>query len=70
MAAAPGAYGSVTNVSGSGLIRTSPTGPIPSTGDSSSTIDIAIIARVCPMPDSIRSARRAVAAAFPRTIPP
>jgi hypothetical protein len=38
----------MTNVSGSGFIRTSPTGPMPSTGASSSIIDIAIIALVCP----------------------
>jgi hypothetical protein len=43
---------------------------MPSTGDSSSIIDIAIIARVWPMPLSIRSARRAVAAALPRIMPP
>ena len=43
---------------------------MPSTGASSSTIDIAIIARVWPMPESMRSASLPVAAAFPRTTPP
>ena len=33
-------------------------------------MDIAIIALVWPMPDSVRSASRAVAAAFPLMIPP
>src|SRR5215469_13154889 len=51
-------------------MRTSPTGPMPATGWSSSSIDIAIIARVCPMPLSTRSASRAVAAALPRMTPP
>ena len=60
----------MTNVLGSGFIRTSPTGPMPSTGASSSIIDIAIIARVWPMPESMRSASLPVAAAFPRTTPP
>ena len=57
-------------MSGSGTILTSPTGPIPATGCRWSSIDMAIIATVCPMPLDIRSRSRAVPAAFPRMIPP
>ena len=46
IAAAPGAYGSGTNVRGSGMMRTSPTGPMPSTGWRWSSMFIAIIATV------------------------
>ena len=35
-----------------------------------SSMDMAIIATVCPMPLDIRSRSRAVPAAFPRMIPP
>ena len=70
MAPAPGAYGSATNVPGSGTIRTSPTGPIPATGCSWSSMDIAIIATVCPMPLAMRSRSRPVPDALPRMIPP
>ena len=57
-------------MSGSGTILTSPTGPIPATGCSWSSMDIAIIATVCPMPLATRSRSRAVPVAFPRIIPP
>jgi hypothetical protein len=70
IAPAPGAYGRVTYVAGSGLIRTSPTGPIPSTGCSESSMDMAIIATVCPIPVRSRVGSRAADAALPRIIPP
>jgi hypothetical protein len=57
-------------VSGSGTILTSPTGPIPATGCSWSSMDIAIMATVCPMPLAMRSRSREVPAALPRMIPP
>ena len=70
IAAAPGAYGSGTNVRGSGLIRTSPTGPMPSTGWRWSSMFIAIIATVCPIPLAIRASRPDTCVALPRMIPP
>ena len=57
-------------MSGSGTIRTSPTGPIPATGCSWSSMDMAIIATVCPMPLAMRSRSRPVPDALPRMIPP
>ena len=57
-------------MSGSGLIRTSPTGPMPSTGCSVSSMVIAIIAVVWPMPLAIRSGRNRRAADLPRITPP
>ena len=70
MAAAPGAYGSSTNVAGSGTMRTSPTGPMPSTGCRWSSMDMAIIATVCPMPLDILASRSVACAALPRMMPP
>ena len=70
IAAAPGAYGSGTKVCGSGTMRTSPTGPMPSTGCRWSSMFIAIIATVCPMPLVIRASSPEACVALPRTIPP
>ncbi len=52
------------------MIRTSPTGPIPSTGWRWSSIDIAIMATVCPIPVIILVCSIAADAALPRMMPP
>ena len=70
IAPAPGAYGRATNVDGSGMMRTSPTGPIPSTGCRESSMDMAIIATVCPIPVRSRDGSMAADAALPRMMPP
>ena len=55
---------------GSGRMRTSPTGPIPSTGCRESSMDMAIIATVCPIPVRSRDGSMADDAALPRIMPP
>jgi hypothetical protein len=69
IALAPSAYGGTTNDAGSGTSRTSPTGPVPSTGWSWSSMVMACIARVSPMPLRMRSGSRLREVAFPRTTP-
>ena len=51
-------------------MRTSPTGPIPSTGASWSSMFIACIATVRPIPSVMRLRRNWLAVAFPRVTPP
>jgi len=70
IAPAPGAYGSGTNVAGSGMMRTSPTGPMPSTGWRWSSMDMAIMATECPIPVTMRAGSIGAAADLPRMIPP
>ena len=65
-----GAYGSTRNVSGSGRIRTSPTGPMSATGCSWSRLFIACIATVRPMPLAIRPSSPWRLDALPRIVPP
>jgi hypothetical protein len=60
----------MTRVPGSGLILTSPTGLIPSTGCRVSSMVIAIMAVVCPIPLSMRSGRNRRAADLPLVTPP
>ena len=66
----PARTGARRSVLGSGTMRTSPTGPMPSTGWRVSSMDIAIIATVCPIPVCSRSASIGRDAALPRMIPP
>src|SRR6266508_6876134 len=70
MAAECGAYGRIRSVEGSGTSRTSPTGPIPSTGWSWSRELMACMATFRPIPVRIRSASRSTCAALARTMPP
>ncbi len=70
IAPAPGAYGRATNVDGSGRMRTSPTGPIPATGCKWSSMDMAIMATVWPIPVAMRAGSIAAVADLPRMIPP
>src|SRR5712691_6205491 len=64
-----GAYGSTRNVSGSGTSRISPTGPIPSTGCSWSSVFIACIATVSPIPLRMRPSSPSIPLALARTVP-
>ena len=65
-----GLAGSGTNVAGSGRMRTSPTGPMPSTGCRWSSIDMAIMATVWPIPVTMRAGSIGAVADLARMIPP